>query len=133
MPKQFTLYPRKLKGKTVYYCQFRLPDGTRSHGKSTGCTSEKAAETWAIEQIKKTERESILKKIEEQKSEGIYTGIDGNQVTLFDFAGPDFFAWESRWAISKRASGRRLSPRHCIESSQLWIKHILPVLGGRSK
>ncbi len=131
MPKQFTLYPRKLKGKTIYYCQFRLPDGSRAPGRSTGCTSKNKAESWAIDNIKHIEHDFMQSIIDEKKKKGIFTGIDGNQITLVEFTGPDFFSWESRWAMSKRAGGKRLSPRHCIESSQLWNAHILPSLGDK--
>ena len=38
-------------------------------------------------------------------------------------------AYNGRWALDKRASGKRLSPRQCREKRQTFEKHVLPVLG----
>ena len=41
----------------------------------------------------------------------------------------DFFNYEGRWALDRRASGKRLSPRQCKEKQRTFDKHVLPVLG----
>jgi hypothetical protein len=53
--KPFNLYkrPTTKKGKIVYYVRFYDEEGNRLPGRSTGQTSKSAAETWAIEQLRK--------------------------------------------------------------------------------
>lgn len=55
MAKSFYLYRRKPKGKGkgVYYVQFRGEGRSRSSAVSTGQTSKSAAETWAIDFLRK--------------------------------------------------------------------------------
>ena len=38
----FSLYPRKIGKKKIYYVRYRMPDGTRLAGRSTGQTSKLA-------------------------------------------------------------------------------------------
>jgi len=45
------------------------------------------------------------------------------------FASKDFFSYEGRWALDKRASGKRLSPRQCLEKRRTFDKHVIPILG----
>lgn len=50
MSKPYLLFKRP---NGIYYCQIRLPDGTLTNNKSTGCSSkseaEKVAMTWAVQ------------------------------------------------------------------------------------
>ncbi len=48
----FTVFPRKLKKKTIYYFQTRLPDGARTNPKSTGQDTVSAAKAWCQKQVK---------------------------------------------------------------------------------
>ena len=109
--KPFSLYPRKIGKKKIYYVRYRMPDGTRLAGRSTGQTSRGAAEAYAWVNLRANR---VVRK----------------DVTLEDFAGEDFFSWENQWATDRRARGRRLSERACLEKTQKLKRHILPVLGG---
>jgi len=64
--KPFNLYKRPIKksGKYIYYCMFYDEAGNRMTAQSTGQTSKAAAETWAIDQLKKgliTTNENIFR------------------------------------------------------------------------
>ena len=110
----FTIYPRKTKKGVLYYAQFRRSDGTRTPGRPTGCKSKAAAKEWCVNELRR---------------EGNLTLMPANSVTLADFAGTDFFGWGSPWALDKRAAGKRLSPRHCLECNELFARHVVPALG----
>ncbi len=111
----FSLYPRKRKcGKPVFYVQFKKPDGSYGTAKSTGQSRRKAAIAWAEEHIRKHG-----------------TPMPGQNITLEHYS-RNFFSWDGRWALDKRASGKRLSERHCLDTSDLMRLHILPALGGYS-
>ncbi len=53
MAKNFYLFKRATRRKPVYYVQFRGEGGARSTAISTGQTSKSAAETWAIDFLRK--------------------------------------------------------------------------------
>ena len=53
MHKPFHLIKRKLKKGTVWYCRFYDEYGERLPWRSTRQTSKAAAETWAIEKLKR--------------------------------------------------------------------------------
>ena len=108
----FSLYPRKRKdGKPVYYAQFKLPDGHYTTAKSTGCMSRRAADTWAYDFLQK---------------HGI--PMPGRDITFERYA-DNFFNWDGRWALDKRAAGKRLSERHCLDTADLVRHHVLPYFG----
>ncbi len=110
--KPFIVYKRKLKrGKAVYYVRYRLPDGTRLPGRSTGQTSKDAAEAWAWNHI---DSGRVVRK----------------NATVAEFAGSDFFHPAGRWATSKLSRGLRLSDRTCAEKTTKLQKYIIPALGG---
>lgn len=106
----FSLYPRNKKsGKPVYYAQFKKPDGTYTTGKSTGCTSRRAAELWAEKELLKN---------------GI--PCPGRNITFGEFS-QDFFSWSGRWATNLKVEGRRISERHCRDRCDIMRLHVLPV------
>lgn len=113
--RSFSLYKRKSKkGKPVYYCRFRLLDGSRTAGLSTGCTSRGSAERWALERL---ENKLVIKNPDCTLREFVESFPGG------------FFSWEGEWATDRRASGKRVSPQQCREKQRLLEKQILPELG----
>lgn len=104
--KHYSLYKRN----NIYYSQFKLPDGKWSTAKSTGLKNKNKAETWCIEYL---QRGGIVIK---------------ENVTLKEFS-KDFFHWENTWATDKRVRGLRISPRHCLERTDLLNNHLIPALG----
>ncbi|OHD70616.1 MAG: hypothetical protein A2W19_03530 [Spirochaetes bacterium RBG_16_49_21] len=104
--KPFTLYRRN----RIYYCRFKLPDGSWSTARSTGETARGRAEAWAInylQQGKIVVRENI---------------------TLSEFS-KDFFAYSGQWAIDRRVAGIRNTQRQCLEKTRILTNKILPALG----
>jgi hypothetical protein len=51
-----------------------------------------------------------------------------SSITFGAFAGVNFFSYDGRWALDRRAGGKRLSPRQCKEKRQTFDKHVLPIL-----
>lgn len=109
----FSLYPRKRKsGKPVFYVRYKRNDGSYNVAQSTGQTTRRAAEKWAFEhlhEINHTEQ--------------------GKKCPSLSVFSRDFFLWESPWCIDKRASGKRISPRECLEKTRILNNHVLPALG----
>ena len=99
---------------------FPSDDGRWTSGQSTGQTVRTLAEGWATAEVKR--RRAQAEREEQERQAG---------VTLAAFAGADFFSYDGRWALDRRASGKRLSPRQCGEKRQTFEKHVLPVLGQR--
>ena len=117
--RDFSLYLRpRRNGRPVYYARFRNDDGSWTSGISTGQTVRTLAEGWATAEVKHREAEAAREELEPQTC-----------TTLAAFAGADFFSYDGRWALDRRASGKRLSPRQCREKRQTFEKHVLPVLG----
>ncbi len=109
--KPLSFYVRKLKkGKAVYYVRLRLPGGSWSSGKNTGQTSRGAAEAWAIQYLRNGQ-------------------VVANENTTFKNYSSGFFAWNADYAIDRRATGKRISERHCIEKTALLNNRIIPALG----
>ncbi len=111
------LRPRR-NGRPVYYARFRNQDGSWTSGNSTGQTVRTLAEGWATAEVKRRDAQAATEEMEPRA----YT-------TLAAFAGADFFSNNGRWALDRRASGKRLSPRQCREKPQTYEKHVRPVLG----
>jgi len=110
--RPFSLFKRQRKGKKpVYYVRFRLPDGTRTPGRSTGCTSKAKAENWAWAQLNKGK------------------AVRSVTTTLGQYAGGDFFSWENRWAVNRRSTGKRLTQRTCNDKNRLLREHVLEHIG----
>lgn len=101
-----------LKRNSVYYARFRLPDGSRSIPKSTGEKARGRAETWAINYLQTGNGQIVTK---ENVTFGIFS--------------KDFFIWEKSWATDKRVRGLRISPRHCLERTDILKNHIVPFFG----
>jgi len=97
--KQFSLHKRTKKNKSIYYCQFKLPDGSWCTAKSTGETSKVKAENWALDYLR-------AGKI-----------IKSENITLSEFA-DSFFSLDGEWATDKRATGKRISERQCISKQR---------------
>lgn len=117
--RDFSLYKRPRKGgRPVYYARFHNDDGSWTAGCSTGQTVRSLAEGWATAEVRRRQAEVQ----------------EGEQAPPADtafatFAGKDFFSYEGRWALDKRASGKRLSPRQCLEKRRTFDKHVIPILG----
>lgn len=107
--KPYTLYKRK---NGIYYCRFRLPDGTRTAGESTGKTNRPLAEQWAVEHLQKTQGRIIKK----AKS------------TLAEYS-HGFFDFNGEWATNLKVEGKRISESHCRDRQDTMRLHVLPELG----
>lgn len=117
--RDFSLYLRpRRKGRPVYYARFHNDDGSWTAGCSTAQTVRSLAEGWATAEVRRRHDET------EQGQQEHQADID-----LAEFAGEDFFSYGGRWALDKRASGKRLSSRQCVEKRQTFEKHVIPVLG----
>ena len=114
--KLFSLHKRIKKNKSIYYCQFKLPDDSWSTAKSTGETTKVKAENWAIDYLR-------AGKI-----------IKSENTTLEDFA-VDFFSWDGEWATDKRATGKRISERQCKNKQRhahgVAVGHVQPRIVGQ--
>ena len=108
--KLFSLHKRIKKNKSIFYCQFKLPDNSWSTAKSTGQSSKIKAENWALDYLR-------AGKI-----------IKSENINLSEFAG-NFFSWDGEWATDKKATGKRISERQCISKQRQTELHILPFLG----
>lgn len=106
--KPFTL----IKRNSVYYVRFRLPDGSRSVAKSTGEKARGRAETWAINYLQAGTGQIVTK-----------------ENVIFGTFSKDFFLWGNVWATDKRVRGLRISPRHCLERTDILKNHLVPFLG----
>jgi hypothetical protein len=104
--KHYSLYKRN----NIYYAQFKLSDGKWATAKSTGLKNKSKAETWCIDYL---QRGGIVLK---------------ENITLKEFSS-EFFNWENSWATDKRVRGLRISPRHCLERTDLLNNHLIPALG----
>jgi len=109
MHKPYSLHKRPSKKfKHVYYCQFYDEDGNRLTARSTGHVSKSAADTWAIEQLKK----------------GVISS--GKNVTFGKYA-ENWWTWDKcPYVKSKRSRGVNLS-RSYVDLMHAYLKnHILP-------
>ena len=107
--KQYTLFKRN---NGVYYARFRLADGTRTAGISTGEVAKTRAERWAIEYLQKTDGRIIKK----------------SNYTLADYS-KGFFSYTGEWATNKKVEGQRIGERHCRDRQDVMRLHVLPALG----
>jgi len=111
LKKPLSFYQRKLKkGKAVYYVRFRLPGGSWSSGKNTGQTSRGAAEAFAVRYLQAGQ-------------------IATRENTTFKNFSSGFFDWNGDYAVDRRAVGKRISERQCIEKTALLNDRIIPALG----
>jgi integrase len=102
----YTLFKRGKK----YYVRFRKPDGTRTSPVSSGQTNERAAKSWAQEQL-----EAGAGKVTKR--------------SRFRHLGHDFFDIQGPYHQECLANFRRISERQ-LRSKQLLMKnHILPYFG----
>ena len=111
--KPFNLYKRSTKkpGKFIYYCQFYDESGNRMTAVSTGQTSKAAAETWAIEQIKR----------------GIITS-DKN-ITFAQYA-QSWWVWDECSYVKSRIARGATITRSYVDSMRGYLQnHILPYFG----
>lgn len=100
--RQFTLFKRK--DTNFYYVRFRMPDGTRSGAKSSGCIKKRDAENWAIEKL---------------RSFGYLPNLN---VTLEDFAGLDFF----EYATGKYCQENDISRAHALIKNHEYQAYVYP-------
>ncbi len=80
---------------------------------STGETVRGRAEAWASQRFDEINAEQT-------------TPIEVPFLTVYS---ENFFAWESPWCVDKRASGKRISQRECIEKTRLLKNRVIPALG----
>ena len=117
--RDFSLFLRpRRRGRPVYYARFRQDDDSWASGVSTGQTVRALAEGWATTEVKQRREQAEQQQLQRKAN-----------VTFGAFAGVDFFNYDGRWALDRRASGKRLSARQCKEKLQTFDKHVLPVLG----
>jgi len=108
--KPYNLYkrPTKKPGKYIYYVQFYDETGNRLSAKSTNQVSKSAAETWAIEQIKR----------------GLITSP--KNITFGQYA-QDWWIWDKCQYIKGRlARGANLSRSYADSMRTYLTQHILP-------
>lgn len=108
--KLFSLHTRVKKNKAIYYCQFKLPDGSWSNAKSTGQTSRVKAESWAINYL---------------HSGGV---VVKENITFAEYS-KGFFEWDGPWATDKKVRGLRISKQHCLEQTNLLNNKVNPNIG----
>jgi len=108
--KPFNLYkrPTTKNNKFIYYVQFYDDYGNRLTARTTGQTSKSAAETWAIEQLKK----------------GVITS-DKN-ITFAQFA-KDWWIWDKCPYVKGRiARGANISRDYTDSMKSYLVRQILP-------
>jgi integrase len=112
---QFSLYKRPRKNKKpVFYARFRKPDGTWSSGRSTGQTSEGAAQNWALQQL------------ENGKAKAFTSGCP----TLKQWTN-GFWGAGGQYHREREARGYSISHVYLENSRRSLEKYILPVFGNR--
>ncbi|MCX7030679.1 MAG: hypothetical protein NTU62_11250 [Spirochaetes bacterium] len=108
--RPFTLYTRPRKrGKPVYYVRYKMPDGDWTIAQSTGQTSEGAAETYALEQLR--------------------TGavdLTADEVPTFAQWAEGFWDTGGRYDRARRARGYVLSPTYLRIAELTVRKHLGP-------
>ena len=108
----YTIFKRSLpSGKSVYYFQFRLPDGTRSIAKSTGQTTLAKARL-------------VCKRLYDSGAFSQHC-----EVTFANFA-EGFFDDGSEYLKWKEACGSPLRPETLRSYRMLLSKRLLPFFGG---
>jgi integrase len=113
--KPFHLYkrPTKKPGKYIYYVQFFDEAGNRMTARSTGQTSKAAAETWAVEELKK----------------GL---VKTQRNILFSQYAEDWWIWDKCSYIKGRiARGATLSRSYTDSMRTYLTLHILPYFGNK--
>ena len=117
--RDFSLFLRpRVRGRPVYYARLRQDDGSWTSAVSTGQTVRAPAEGWATAEVMRRKEQAEQQELERKSS-----------IVFGEFAGLDFFNRDGRWAVDRRASGKRLSSRQCKEKRQTFDKHVLPILG----
>jgi integrase len=108
--RPFTLYTRPRKrGKSVYYVRYRKPEGGWTIAQCTGQTSEGAAETYALEQLR--------------------TGavaLTADEVPTFAQWAAGFWVMDGRYDRARRARGYVLSPTYLRIAELTVRKHLSP-------
>jgi len=115
--KQFSLYTRtNTKNQKVYYVRFKTPSGNWSTAHSTKCTNRAKAEAYATElyALQKVQGGGIAKK---------------PKMTLKDYAGEDFFAWDGVYCRNRRATGKRINEAQSQYKTAELVRIILPYFG----
>lgn len=112
MREDYSLYPRKTRsGKRIWYYRLPLLDGSRSAGKSTGCTS-KAAAHYAVQRI-----------LAEQPHDPV--------PTLNEYAGPWWIFGRCPYLQRQTELGRAPTKIYAQTRRQQLKTWILPRLGSR--
>lgn len=104
----YTIFPRTLKsGKTVYYYQYRLPDGTRSSAKSTGCTTEASAKRFCNK---------------------LYNAGDFQKTssTKFSCYTKDFFTKDNEWFKWKEINNRDITDETILAYNKVLRNQLMP-------
>ena len=104
----YTIFPRKMaSGKTVYYYQFRLDDGTRSGSKSTGCTTLSSARRMCNK---------------------LYNsgGFSENKSVTFENYTKDFFSKENRYYKWRLANQRIITDETLLAYNKALTHQLIP-------
>jgi len=87
-------------------------DGSWTNAKSTGETAKSRAEAWAINYLQAGNGQIVQK-----------------ENVIFENFSKGFFDWNNTWATDKRVRGLRISPRHCLERTDILKNHLIPAIG----
>jgi integrase len=108
--RPFTLYTRPRKrGKPVYYVRYKKPEGGWTIAQCTGQTSEGAAETYALEQL---------------RTGAVSPTTD--EVRTFAQWAAGFWDMDGRYDRARRARGYALSPTYLRIAELTVRKHLSP-------
>ncbi len=107
----YTLYKRRMKNsKYVYYYRIYLPNGLRSGGHSTGCTSKNAARFFCDELLRK--------------------GLLGEVSQNFSQYAQGFFDYTAPWVKNRLAEGTEehpaLSDSYIAKMQGILKRHLIP-------
>ncbi len=97
---------RTIKGKPVFYCRFRTPEGDLLPWKSTGETTKTRAELWALQRIK----------------EGRIATPEGLSFGTF---ASDFWDWDGPYIKGRLSRGAEISRSYADAMNTYLNRHVL--------
>lgn len=112
----FALYTRQKGDRSIFYAQFRKPEGGWSSAKSTRIQDNG----------RESARDAAIAWCQKQIDEG--TILTRHRIRFEDFA-KQMFEWESDWCQDRRLLGRRLSKEHVERHAELAENHLYPAFG----
>jgi integrase len=134
--KPYSIHLRTTKSNlSIYYVQFKIPDGTWTNAKSTGIIQDKKnpdktlkkAEIWATQEFARLAAEKERTELEAQKNlEAEKENTRKLKEIVFGKFAKDFFLWNNEWAKDKRIRGLRLSEKWCLQKQRLVNTYLIP-------